>query len=338
MAGEPPANALAIVLREVGALLQPVLMAARGPLQRDLLFRALGWDLDAITGLPVADIDNALSDLLPLIEDLSDGLDVADFGAILDALQHAGDTIATVEEIEAALRDGLPAIPAGALAVDLLNYMVLRYLRQRFPAVYAALHVATLIDVPADARPAVVDPGTQMAAYDGLTRAALRLERLPRLFTDPGALIEEVYWPHGFDTQAHKDEAADRLFPRLAALITAFGGDATFGLNPATGLSFGPGGDPLVPHMLTIHQPLPSIIDEQGAIVQESVALTIGIVAPDAADPHAGVVLLAERPGRVHRDHGELARGRGDRGDPGGFLITRQGVFPDTAGAELDSR
>lgn len=331
-----PANALDLVLQEVGFLLQPVLMAGRGPAQRQLLFEALGWDLDAITGLPVSDIDDALGDLIPLITDLTDGLDVSDFGAILDALQHAGDTIATIDEIDAALRAGLPAIPAGALAVDLLNYLVLRYLNDRFPGVFATLHLATLIDVPADERAEVVDPGTQLMAYDGLAKASLRLDRFPRLFSEPDKLFKEVYWPNGFDTQAHADEAADRLFPRVAALISAFGGDATYGLNPATGLSFGPGGDPLVSHMLTVRQPLPSIINEDGAVVEESLSLTIGIVGPDAADPRAGVVLLPSAEAEFRGITGTWAVDVAAMVTPGAFLITKDGVFPDTSGAEVD--
>ena len=302
-----------------------------------MLFGALGWDLDAITGLPIGDIDDALSDLLQLINDLTDGLDVSDFGAILDSLQHAGDTIATIDEIDAALRAGLPAIPAGALTADLLNYLVLRYLHDRFQAVYTTLNLATLIDLPAEVRGEVVDPGTQQAAYDGFARAALRLDRFPRLLTEPDKLFKEVYWPQGFDTQVHADAAADRLFPRVAALITAFGGDATYGLNPATGLSFGPGGDPLVSHMLTARQPLPSIIDQDGAVVEESVALTIGIVGPDAADQRTGVVLLPSADAEFKGITGTWAVDVTARVTPGAFLITKDGVFPDTSGAEVDA-
>ena len=336
MATEPD-NALDLVLRELAFLLQPVLVAARGPMQRQVLFDALGWDLDAITGLPVGDIDEALSDLIPLITALSNGLDVSDFGAILDALQHAGDTIATIDEIDAALRAGLPAIPAGALAVDLLNFLVLRYLHDRFPAVYAALHVATLIDEPKVARAELVDPGTQQAAYDGHARAALRLDRFPRLLTAPDKLFKEVYWPDGFDSQAHADAAADRLFPRLAALVVAFGGDATYGLNPATGLSFGPGGDPLVAHMLTVRQPLPSIITKDGAVVEESVAVTLGIVGPDAADNRAGVVVLPSADAEFRGVTGTWVVDVAATVAPGAFLITKDGVFPDLAGAEVDA-
>lgn len=336
MATEPD-NALDLVLRELAFLLQPVLVAARGPMQRQVLFDALGWDLDAITGLPVRDIDDALSDLIPLIRALSNGLDVSDFGAILDALQHAGDTIATIDEIDAAVRAGLPTIPAGALAVDLLNFLVLRYLHDRFPAVYAALHVATLIDVPEVARKEMIDPDTHRAAYDGQARAALRLDRFPRLLTAPDKLFKEVYWPDGFDSQAHADAAADRLFPRVAALVVAFGGDAMYGLNPATGLSFGPGGDPLVAHMLTLRQPLPSIITKDGAIVEESVAVTLGIVGPDAADDRAGVVVLPSADAEFRGVTGTWVVDVAAVVTPGAFLITKDGVFPDLTGAEVDA-
>jgi len=335
MAAEPT-NALDIVLREVAVLLEPIMLAGEGPHQRQLLFAALGWDLDAITGLPVADIDQALSDLEPLIDALANGLDVADFGAVLDALQNAGDAIATVNEIEAALRQGLPAIPAGALAVDLLNFVFLRYLQQRFPRIFAVLHVATLIDTPQSPRAAVIDPTAQRAAYDGFLRPALRFDRLPRLFTEPDKLFKEVYWRQGLDTQAHANDVADRLFPRLAELISTFGGEAIYGVDPDSGLSFGPGGDPLVSHMLTIDQPLPSILDENGELIRESFSLTAGLVAPDTTDPHAGVVLLptvaAEFIGIGRSWLVDVAAAA----TPAAFLITREGVFPETSGAEVD--
>jgi hypothetical protein len=338
MAAAEPANALEIVLSEVGALLQPILLATQGPTQRDLLFASLGWDLDAITGLPIDDIGDTLSDLGDLIEALGDGsLDTSDFPAILDALQHAGQAIATVEAVDAAITNGLPEIPAGALAVDFLNFMVLRYLHERFPKIFALLQVATLIDTPADPRPAVVDQITQLAVYDGRRRPALRLDRLPRLFTEPDKLFKEVYWPLGFDTQAHADDAADRIFPRLAALVTAFGGTATYGVNPATGLSFGPGGDPLVSHMLTLSQPLPSIVDEDGMIVSESVALTAGLVAGDAADPDPGVVLLPSASAEFVGVGGAWLVDVAVSATAGGFLITKAGVFFAGSAAEVDA-
>jgi hypothetical protein len=268
MAAEPD-NALKAVLDEVEVLLEPLIDAAEGPRERQLLFQALGWDVDAITGLPVTALDAALSPVPALVESLTDGLDVSDFPKILDALQKAGEAIAAVEKIKTAVGVGLSASEAEALAVDLLNFLVLRYVGTRFPRVYAFLTLATLIDLPDPPSTSrmVVDSSSQRLVHDGARRPVVRFDRLPRLFTEPDKLFKEVYWPNGITSVAAAEATADRLLPQIAGLIQAFGGNATYGVDPGTGLTFGsPANSSLVAHMLTFNQPLPSA-DVGGALV-----------------------------------------------------------------------
>ncbi len=323
-----PLNAVEVALQEVESLLEPVIAAGEGPAQRDQLFHELGWDIDAITGLPMQQLDEALSSLPPLIDGLTDGLDLADFGAILDAFQAAGEVIGSVDDIEAAFKNGLPDVPAGALAVDLLNYLVVSYVSRRFPRVFAFMRIATLIDLP-DPSPnprAIVAAQDGRLLFDGKPRLVLRFDRLPKLLSDPAGLFEQVYWPEGFGSQAAADTAADRLFPRLEALIVAFGGEATYGMDVATGISYGPEVDDSVAHMLTFRQPLPTLVTEDGTIFSESVSLSAGFVVPDAAVPQAGVVLLPAGSADVAGKAGSwLAEVAVDAVGPG-FLVTKDGV------------
>ena len=186
-----PLNALEIVLQQVENLLEPVIDAAEGPAQRDLLFLGLGWDINALTGLPMQQLDEALSSLPPLIDGLTNGLDLADFGAILDAFQAAGDLIGSVDEIEAAFRNGLPGVPVDALAVDFLNYLVVGYVARGFPRVFAFMRIATLIDLP-DVSPsprAIVQAQDGRLIFDGKPRPVLRFDRLPETAQRPGRAV-----------------------------------------------------------------------------------------------------------------------------------------------------
>ena len=235
---QEPTNALDIVLGEVEVLLEPVLQAAQGPSQRKLLLETLGWDLDAITGLPISDLDDALTPIAQLVSTLTDGVDVSDFGAILNALQGAGNAISGIDTLEDAARTKLPAIPAGALAIDLVDFLVVRYVRLRFPRVYALLSLATLVDLPESPTAAVIQDGTAIV-YDGNRRPVLRFDRLALLFTDPAGLFEAVYWPDGITDAVTAGEVADRLLPRIAEVVRAFGGDARYGVDKDPGDTWG---------------------------------------------------------------------------------------------------
>jgi hypothetical protein len=334
-----PDNVLKAVLDEVEVLLAPIIGAADGPRQRQLLFDAIGWDVDAITGLPVTAIDDALEPVPDLVEALTDGLDISDFPKILDALQSAGEAIGAVDEIEAAVRAGLPAIPAGALAVDLLNFLVTRYLRARFPRVYAMLALATLIDVP-DAPLAaapITDPANGRVVYDAIRRPAVRFDRLPKLVTNPAGLFAEVYWPPpGITDAASAYAAADRLFPRIADVIRSFGGDATYGVSSAAGLAYAPADPALVAHLLTFHQPLPPIDGPAGSTITSAIDLTTGIVGPQPP-AKTGVVVLPSASVEIERMTSGWLVALALDGNAGGLLITKDGVSASAGSAALSA-
>ena len=332
-----PENALKAVLDEVELLLEPLIAAADGPRSRRLLFQQLGWDIDAITGLPLTDVDAALSALPPLIDVLLNA-QAPDFEAIVAALQAAGDAIGAVDELDEALRGGQVQIPAGELAVDLLNFLALHYLERRFPRVLAVLSLATLIDLPETARTPRLDTASGRAAYDGAPRPVLRFDRLPKLITDPVGLFEEVYWPGGITDQASADAAADRLLPRVAGLIQAFGGEATYGTKGAEPVSFGsPAADALVAHVLTVRQPLPTVVTDDGATLRSEVTLSTGIVGPDTADASAGVVLVPGGSADLRTIVGAWQLDIGLDVVPGGLVVTRDGVHADASDMMVDA-
>jgi hypothetical protein len=339
MASEP-ANALKAVLGELEALLEPLIDAAEGPRERQLLFQGLGWDIDAITGLPINKIDTALAPLPGAIETISDGLDVSDFPKILDALQAAGEAIGAVDQNVAVINANKPLdLDVEPLAVDLLNFLVLRYLSTRFPRIYAFLQLATLIDLPeppATGGGLIVDTASGRLVYDAVRRPVVRFDRLPRLITEPDVLFEEVYWPGGIPDQAAADLVADRLFPRIATVIQSFGGDATYGVDPATGLTFGSAADTaLVAHMFTFRQPLP-VVSAGGAAVATQIDVTMGIVGPQAG-AKAGVVLVPTVDAHVRKTVADWLLELGLAATAGSMLITKDGVSTSSGGATVDA-
>ena len=334
-----PVNALKVVFAEIEALLEPILQAGKGPQQRALLFQQLGWDIDAITGLPVAELDQALSAVPPLIDAVKDGLDASDFSKIADLIQSTANAIGSIDRIEAAFKSGLPAIPVGTLAVDLLNFVALRYLNDRFPRIYAALALATLIDLPEPptTETQLRDTASSRVVYDGQRRLVLRFDRLPQLITDPVGLFHDVYWPRGFADTAAAQEAADRFLPRVAELIRAFGGDAVYGIETGPDLDYGAAANAVLAHMLTFRQPLPAARSSTGDLLTSELDLTVGFVAPDAADPHAGVVLLPSGSVTVQTIAATLLFELDLTATPGGVLITQEGVFAETQDAAIDA-
>jgi hypothetical protein len=331
-----PENVLEVVLDEVEIFLEPITSAARGPRQRQMLFQALGWDIDAITGLPVGAIDTALAPIPGLVDAVNQGLDISDFGKIIDTLQKAGDAIGAIDDIEAAVKAGLP-MPDGALAVDLLNFLATRYLNVRWPRTYALLTLATLVDLPDEPPDPITNAATGRIVYDAVPRPMLRFDRLPELFTAPDKRFKKAYWPDGVTDTATAEAVADRLFPRIAAVVRAFGGDATYGVSAASGLTFGhtPADVALVAHMLTLHQPLPSVAGPAGTTITSGFDLTAGILGPEPPKK-AGVVLVPTVYGGAEGVAGTWLVGIDLDVTPGGMLITADGIDVSSSGSRID--
>ncbi|MEH1014762.1 DUF6603 domain-containing protein [Micromonospora sp. CPCC 206060] len=254
---QPSRNLLAVAWGEVLTLVEPVLASA-DPWRRARLMRALGWDLEAISGVDAHTFEEWVDTIRPALEALGRALDESKWdslGAISDTGSAVGKAIGRVGALPPALNDGnlpdVPGLPA-ALADDLIDHLVLTYLQRRVAWAVPLLVLLGLVTPTAEAAPSPPMPAGDAPVRLPRRRAALHLDRLVDVVADPGGYLRGLYAPDGLDTPEKVDAMSARLLPRLAALLQAFGVDAAHGVRPGIGPDLGEAGLRLADNLLRV--------------------------------------------------------------------------------------
>jgi hypothetical protein len=222
----------------VSAALQPIataLLDAYAPLERALrdpdafrtLLRNLGWEKvfadDVLGGPPLAGVAADVAELLesgativtqigsaedrdPLVDELFDVID--SLQGIVAGLQHLDRS-----HLPDSLDD--PALWTG-LALDLPEYLLVRYLERYKPVMYGLLRLAGVIE----------DDGTALVPENGDRRPYVRhvivWDNLVALLGDPPGHLQRLYgWEAGGAPFAHA-----RLLDELATFVALAGGRA----------------------------------------------------------------------------------------------------------------
>lgn len=240
------------LLGELGRLLEPITAAAESTTRRRELFEAIGWDLEVIPGLSVADVEAILTDATVAYEQVLAATErpPETLDELAAALDTAARAVAVVQRLGRLLDAPNQTRPPGfeRLPGELLSYLTTEYLwnyRQ------VAFHLLSLLSLITPAPPGAPDPNdivtedsTGAVLRVPRPRPALRLERLGHLLSNPtGTLREEYLGNQGLTTEAGAQATADKLFPRLINFLSELGVAATYGVKPEYGVDFGEAGN-----------------------------------------------------------------------------------------------
>lgn len=180
-------NALDIVARQVGVLLDPArrIVADEDPpheLMR-LLGRA-GWAVPGLGDVDLQSLNAALGAGLNDVDALAVAVRSGTLADVVSSLEATAQAIAAVRDLDAAfdaLRLNPPPGTGAALAEDVAEALALAWLARRPKALSLARALAL---VPDQTRPAVVD-GHGTVLRSGTSRPHLALDALPGLLADP---------------------------------------------------------------------------------------------------------------------------------------------------------
>ncbi|MDQ5821865.1 MAG: hypothetical protein M3540_10525 [Actinomycetota bacterium] len=288
------------LLQEVSMFAEPVL-AAGHPVRRRALFAAIGWDLEAVTGLPIEQLANAtddlsaaLAELVSLVEKPPEAL-----GELDAALAIADKAVRGIRELGAL--KGAPAFKRPPnfekIGLELLDLLAILYLLAR-PVAYHLLVLLALVDPPADGgavTPPVSDVTTGELVRIPHARAHMRLDRVPALVRDPAAHLKAQYFPNGLPNPDETKKVAAKLFPRVVSLLQALGMRANYGIRPEHGIDLGSAGNELAAQMFTFLYAPP-------ALGGSAVGAAIGLIP--ATRGGAGVVVVPEAELKLSGDTG----------------------------------
>ncbi|HEY0764292.1 MAG TPA: DUF6603 domain-containing protein, partial [Pyrinomonadaceae bacterium] len=196
------------LLMELKLLLLPFAVANESDVTGRLLFNVTGWELAAGT-------ENSLGAFRQVYAQLDDLIEHPP-KTLTDVLQ----VLNTVDQLYSAARQisAQPAAAAEEIGKDLINSIVIEYLKTWHPALHDFLTLLT-----------VIHPPTEIA-----------LNRITELVKDPLKVLRAEYLQSPELTSAQDVDAfTDKLFPRLAALLADFDYHSEYVSKTTSGLNFG---------------------------------------------------------------------------------------------------
>ncbi|MCE3266650.1 MAG: uncharacterized protein K0S15_1359 [Solirubrobacterales bacterium] len=243
------------LVKEAAELVSPLAAAAASDWQRRRVLEQLGWDPAALSGMPAGEFEGWLAEVSSAVQGVIGLLSTPpdSFEDLARALGVADDAVKAATNLPPTLRAGtLPGAPPAELLVDdLLTFVTVDYLRRRRPAVYSSAVLLTLIMPSDDEPPSAPIPAEGPPVRLPISRPRLRLDRTSDLLRDPLGTLGLEYFPDGLETAVAADAAAEKLFPRVAALLRDLGLNAVYGIREGDAPDFGPAGNALAARMLT---------------------------------------------------------------------------------------
>lgn len=216
------------------------------------------WLNSLISQLGVEDGDPAVSDILTALQAVltlknniiatanNPSPSFADVAALLKSM---GDAFTAIRALSEA---GGAAQAFESLGEDLVQLLLGFHIGDKYPLLYHLSVLLTLIEPAENMTPTapVIDASGNIRRGP-IVYPAFHLDRLSQLFQDPISLLKAEY-VNGLATVADSNAMADKLFPRVGAVLNALGVPNRYGIldgaRPLLGIAA-----PLVDHSLLVY-------------------------------------------------------------------------------------
>ena len=252
------------LLMEIGKAINPLRDAITEPQALERLLAQVGASGQAAGDDTLVAALNAIISLADDIEQLAVAPQPS-FAGITGVLEASRKMVAALR----ALSGTGDAAALESLGADLIDVLVIQYLWNWHPLAHEIAVLATLIE-PAgevEVHPGVVQDGTYVRLPWAVEQ--LRIGQLGVLIKDPAAALRAEYG-NPLATVAGANAMADKLFPRVLAVLRALGITCRYGFDPADAQLLGDSA-PFVDHALIVYT------DDQlaGATAEAGIIVTI---------------------------------------------------------------
>lgn|GEM_PF-984639 len=234
------------LLEAVKEITLPLRLALQKDVEMKVLLRNLGWNLQAIANFPFTDFRAKLNAVDGLITGIETAIatppeTLADYLDMLDVIADLAGEIETIDDfLSTSLSITDPGFQAefATLGRDLFNYLICRYLQQRYPVLHASLSLLGIIEPGEINAPTLIVPPAPGETWirESYLKSEIKLHRLRDLISDPITYLKTIYsYPLSASGITNEMEAkifSDKLFPRIAYFlhtmhfITAYGIEA----------------------------------------------------------------------------------------------------------------
>lgn len=234
------------LIKAISEIIYPLKRASADSYYRDRLFSALGWDFKNISGFPYSDLENALSDISDLFDDLEEIINnpPESLPELLEALQTTKELFTCIENV----KDLVDAASASILEADfkiefkkigkeLFNFLICGYLQTKHPKLFQGLSLLGIIEAYINVPPVTGGSVGNEWIRKGYTISEFHFNRIGDLFANPKQYFKDMYFPSSGEltTIEEAKELSDKLFPKLQYLFLSLGFEAWYSV--ATDLS-----------------------------------------------------------------------------------------------------
>jgi hypothetical protein len=246
------ADPIALILRDLGRLVEPLADAAESEQARRALLDSLGWDLEAVAGISLDDLVEALGAVATEVGELAGETEPKGLTEVVATLAEIGGAFGRLADPIGGLLDQVAGVNADEVVAalerlggELVELLVFLYLARYHPVALEVGRLLALVEAPVDVggdglTPALVDPASGLPQRYPRARPRLRPERLGDLLTDPASTLLGAYPVDRLLDQQAAEEAAARLFGRLGPLLAGLGADVAQGANQAAEPGYAP--------------------------------------------------------------------------------------------------
>jgi hypothetical protein len=303
------ADPIALILRDLGRLVEPLADAAESEQARRALLDSLGWDLEAVTGIPVDELVEAIGAVASQVGELAGDTEPKGLAEVAATLAQIGGAFALLADPIAGLSDKVASTNADeirraleGLGGELVELLAFLYLARYHPAVLEVGRLLTLVEAPADVAageltPAVADPASGLPQRYPQARPKLRLERLGDLLTNPKSTLLAAYPVDQLPDEQAAAEVASRLFGRVGSLLARLGAEVVQGPSLSAEPGYAPVAVSLVNRTLAFlfQFPLGEPADGDGTTATAGVGAALTLIA----EPEGGPALAVAPVGTV---------------------------------------
>jgi hypothetical protein len=261
-----------VIVAELEDLLEPITLAVEDSWWLDRLLLALGVNTSDAAAEPLLNVLRSVIEFKRALTELAANPSPS-FDGIADVL-HSANSMFTVIRSVGTAADSVKALQG--IGEDLVQLLVTRHVADAHPLLFRIGALLTVVEPAGEAAPtAPVVVGDEVLRLPmGIAR--IHPSRLVALLRDPVALLKAEY-VNSLATVADADAMADKLFPRVAALLTQLGVPWMYGLNDRERPLLG-NAAPLVDHALTIY------IEEKAAGAAADIGFMLMFSSADRGD------------------------------------------------------
>lgn len=267
------ADLLTMLTQELEEVLVPLTRAAGNEYAREQLFGALGWDLEALTGFPIARLVEDATTITAIATALAQAnppQSLSDVQKLLGDIGNLCNAIADLAELAQDPNLNVPPDARDALATfgkSVTEFLIADYIYRSHPLAFQVGRLLTLIRMPFDGPDAMSAPivsGTTVLRYP-TAPTRVELDRLGSLISDPvGTLMTAYLGSSGLATAEDARHAAARLFGVLGMLSAVTGADVSLGMDAVVGSAR----DPLRTLSIRFIFPVNEVLAALGAVFE----------------------------------------------------------------------